>query len=286
MEKCAPSKKFSSGSCFTIESLKKIAETYNGTYNDKIETSIINSNDKKTLLKALTIKMAEQFNCNDQLCWMSTKVVRSIKDDDIKHNTFRPNGPENMKDWLGTSDINNVMRQYESKYPEFKFFGAVPYDFEELPYYEVSQIDFNDLDKSTYKFGLVINLDEHNKPGSHWVALYVNLKDNIIYYFDSFGKKPGKRINTFVRKILTHMYNKKFNENFNVEQFLKKFHSSKDYDVRFNHIQHQFKNTECGVYSMNFIIRLLGGETFDHIINNITNDDDMNNCRKTYFKNN
>ena len=56
-------------------------------------------------------------------------------------------------------------------------------------------------------------------------------------------------------------------------------------DVRFNKIQHQFKNTECGVYSMNFIIRLLNGETFDDIVNNITKDDEMNACRKEYFRN-
>ena len=27
-----------------------------------------------------------------------------------------------------------------------------------------------------------------------------------------------------------------------------------DFDIRYNKIQHQFKNTECGVYSINFII--------------------------------
>jgi DNA polymerase/3'-5' exonuclease PolX len=55
---------------------------------------------------------------------------------------------------------------------------------------------------------------------------------------------------------------------FSVAEFMKKYHNSKDYDVRYNKIQHQFKNSECGVYSMNFIIRLLGGETFDEIVNN------------------
>ena len=72
---------------------------------------------------------------------------------------------------------------------------------------------------------------------------------------------------------------------FDANQFLSKYQNTDDYDVRFNKIQHQFKNTECGVYSINFIIRLLGGETFDDIVNNITNDDKMNACRKTYFKN-
>ena len=58
-----------------------------------------------------------------------------------------------------------------------------------------------------------------------------------------------------------------------------------NYDVRYNKIRHQFKNSECGVYSMNFIIRLLHGESFDNIVENVTKDKDMNTCRQVYFRN-
>ena len=67
---------------------------------------------------------------------------------------------------------------------------------------------------------------------------------------------------------------------------MNKYHKSDEYDVRYNKNQHQFKNTECGVYSMNFIIRLLDNEDFDNIVDNITKDDAMNACRKEYFRNN
>lgn len=281
MNKCAPGKKYSNGSCFTIDSLIKIAKHYNKKHTDKID--IIQ--DKKYLLKELTNRMKNKYNCNDEVCWVDTKLVKSINDEDILYDTFRPNGPKKQYEWLSTTDIEKVMYQYESKYPEFKFLGALPYDFEELPYYGIQNIDFNTLQDSTFKIGAVINLDEHNMPGSHWVALFTDLKKNIVYYFDSFGKKPGKRINIFVRKILNHMYNIKYHTNISMTEFMNKFHSSNDYDVRYNKIQHQFKNSECGVYSMNFIIRLLAGETFDDIVNNITDDITMNNCRKTYFRN-
>jgi len=66
---------------------------------------------------------------------------------------------------------------------------------------------------------------------------------------------------------------------------MKRYHKSEEYDVRYNKLQHQFKNSECGVYSMNFIIRILEGETFDKIVNKITNDDKMNSCRSVYFRN-
>jgi hypothetical protein len=177
------------------------------------------------------------------------------------------------------------MNQYQYKHKDFKFLGAMPSDFDELPIYGTTELQFNELEKYTPKIGAVINLDTHDQSGSHWVAFYANLRTNTIYYFDSFAKKPQRRLNMFIRRLLTYMYNKKNNTSFNVEQFMSRYHKSSEYDVRYNKIQHQFKNSECGVYSMNFIIRLLEGETFDEIVNNITNDDKMNSCRNTYFRN-
>jgi hypothetical protein len=282
INKCAPSKKFTDGSCFTVESLQKIATAYNKKYPDKINVT----NQKRQLLRELKSRMENRFDVKNETQWQSTSIVKSLNDKEIKYNTHRPVGPSDLHEWLSTTDIDSVMKQYQEKYPEFHFFGAVPADFEDVPYYGMNNIDFAEFDnKNKYKLGMVINLDKHDEPGSHWVALYTNLRTNTIYYFDSFAKKPTKLSNKFVRKILTYMYNKKNNSNFNVEQFMKKYHSSKDYDVRYNKIQHQFKNSECGVYSMNFIIRLLHSETFDHIVNNITNDDKMNSCIKVYFKN-
>ena len=90
------------------------------------------------------------------------------------------------------------------------------------------------------------------------------------------------------------MYKKKYNKTLNINKILNNVKSNKkdqdiinlqNFDIRHNKIQHQFKNSECGVYSINFIIRLVGGETFDDITKNITNDDFMNGCRNTYFRN-
>jgi hypothetical protein len=281
MDRCAPSKKFTEGSCFTLEHLKKLAEEYNKQHSDKI---LLNNINKKYLLKELTLKF-KKYGCNDQICWLNSKIVKNIDDRDIKYNTFRPKGPSKQFEWLSTNDIERVMKQYEHKYKNFKFLGAMPSDFDELPIYGTTDLQFNELEKTTPILGAVINLDTHNEPGSHWVAFYANLKTNTIYYFDSFAKKPQRRINMFIRRILEYMYNKTNNSKFNVKEFIHKYHKSNDYDIRHNEIQHQFKNSECGVYSMNFIIRLLDGETFDEIVNNITNDDKMNSNRKIYFNN-
>jgi hypothetical protein len=289
IDKCAPSKKFTEGSCFTYDNLKKIADEYNNNHTDKIQLDKINN--KKDLLRELNNRFQKKYGCDnqEQMCWLTSKLVRGINDPDLKYNTFRPKGPSKQFEWLSTNDIESVMRQYQYKHKDFTFLGAMPSDFDELPIYGTTDLQFDELERTTPKIGAVINLDTHNQSGSHWVGFYANLRTNTIYYFDSFAKKPQKRLNIFIRRLLCYMYNNKhknsLNTKLNVEQFMRRYHKSDDYDVRYNKIQHQFKNSECGVYSMNFIIRLLEGETFDDIVNNITNDDKMNSCRNVYFRN-
>ena len=235
--------------------------------------------------------MMSTYNCkdNDQICWIESNLIKDNTKDDIHliaNETFRPLGPDGKRKWLSTSDIDRVLLQYEIKYPEFKFFGAVPYDFDKLPQLEIYNIDFNNLvKKKQTKIGMVINLDTHDMEGSHWVALYADLLKNQIYFFDSFAQKPGKRLTKTFRKLLNFMYNKTNNTNITLTNYMCDIIKCKQYNIRYNKIQHQFKNSECGVYSINFIIRLLNGETFDEIVNDIMKDDSMNSCRSVYFRN-
>ncbi len=297
-KRCAPNNKFEDGSCYTLESLQKIATAFNA--QDKNKNNKINiSNDKNELLNQLTKKISE---C--QSCWLRTELVKNINDDNINE-TFRPVGPEGKKEWLSTTDINDVVEQYQEKYKDFVFLGAVPYDFMELKMLGIQNINLDKLVKDgKTKIGLVINLDEHNQDGSHWVALFANLKNKEIYFFDSVGDKPGKKIKWFINVLTDYIYNKETKENNSLQvggimkiinkiknkQVKQKYMSILEnklsgIDIRYNQKQHQFKDSECGVYSINFIVRLAGGETFDEITNNITKDDKMNECRETYFRN-
>jgi hypothetical protein len=293
--RCAPSKKFYEGSCFDLNSLIKIANKYNQTHDDKINVN----NNKKTLVKEISEKLSK--SCSDQVCWLRTDLLKSIKDPNIHNDTFRPEGPQKKNEWLSTTHINDVLEQYHNKHDDFLFLGAVPYDFEELSMLGLNNVNFDDFIKNgKHKLGLVINLDEHDQSGSHWVALYADLSKNNIYFFDSVGKKPGTKIKKFINKITNYLYKKKYNENINVGKIMRNIKKNKknsqkyvsllqnklkEFDIKYNNIQHQFKNSECGVYSMNFIIRLIKGETFEEITNNITKDDEINKCRESYFRN-
>ena len=117
--KCAPSKKFSEGSCFTVKSLKKLAISYNEYMGSKSEELIkipnLSDNDlKKYLVEQLTAKITE---CgNDQICWLDLNWVKQTRDTNILKNTFRPLGPQARFKWLSTTNINEIMIQYEEKY--------------------------------------------------------------------------------------------------------------------------------------------------------------------------
>lgn len=295
--KCAPTKKYTDGSCFTIEQLKNIAKSYNERNSEKIDLSL----DKKQLVDVLETKLSDK--CSEQTCWLRLDVIKELENDDIETNTFRPKGPNKKYEWLSTTHINDVIYQYQKKYPEFLFLGAVPLDFEDLPVLGIHNIRFSDLEKQgKKKIGMVINLDEHYKNGSHWVALFTNLDKFEVYYFDSVGKKPLKRTRKFINKITKYLYQKKFGENLPLNEVVnqlndikktKKAFSNKyiknlvdgGIDIRYNNIQHQKENSECGVYSINFIIRSVEGEGFDNIISNINEDDEMNKNRSIYFRN-
>jgi hypothetical protein len=291
--KCAPSKKFTEGTCFSLDSLKKLAHVYNREVGMDSNKLISIKNSKTKMLKELSDRIAE---CGaDQLCWLNVEWIKNIKDNEIHKNTIRPVGPQSRFKWLNTTNINEIMIQYENKYNDFKFLGAVPYDFQSLEQLGIGKMNFDELiDQNIHKIGLVINFDEHWKNGSHWVGLYANLAKDQIYYFDSYGGKPKSKISSFVKKLALWCYTRhhlKIQDGGTIDietesQFMKNEQNKYEekMDIQFNKDRHQFKTSECGIYSVNFILRLLKGETFDQICSKITTDDEVNECRKTYFR--
>ena len=272
-KKCAPGKNYKEGSCFTVDDLYKVVQSYNKNFKDKI----ILKKDKKYLLKELNNKLKNV--CNNQQCWLKLQFMKEINDQNLLKNTFRPDGPDRGTKWLSTTDIDKVMNQYHQEFNDFVFLGAVPLDFEDIGM-GFKNLEFDKLVKDNKnKIGMVINLDTHDKSGSHWVGLYSDLKDKHIYFFDSYGHKPEKEIQNFMNKIKKWM-NNKYRLGNDSEG---KLFDTNNIDIRYNTNRHQYKNSECGVYSMNFIIRLLRGEGFAKIEKSKVIDDEMNKCRKVYF---
>ena len=272
---CAP---FTDGgtTCFTKRALLNILKSWNNYYPDN---KIVYNKDNKSNLWG---KINEKLNnkCNNDYCWTEQEFLNTSKEN-LRKEYFKPHMPEkwqsNFNEWLNTLDINKVMKQYEKKYDDFIFIGAVPMDFDkkinpgECVIDELCNVNVKDLIKQNKtKLGIVFNLDNHDEDGSHWVSFFCKFgnSDTHIYYFDSYGIKETKEIRKLINRIK--------------EQTTKMGNPT---HIHINKIRHQFKNSECGIYSLNFIIRLLNNESFDSITNNITKDDEMQNNRNNYFLN-
>ena len=74
------------------------------------------------------------------------------------------------------------MKQFEKKHNNFEFIGPSPIDFDdhemfgECVWEELCKFDLQQkMRDKKEKIGIIFNLDPHDKPGSHWVAMFVNI---------------------------------------------------------------------------------------------------------------
>lgn len=260
--------------CFELEELKEIAYAYNKFIDNQ---KICKANTNKCVkgitiddihLKTKNILWNEIYDrlkgiCRYEWCWLNFEFIDTIEDEDMKEKiryfTFKPKMTPTRYAWLNTTDINYVLTQYEKSHNDFKFLGTIPAD-----HFAKFDIDVNDFINTTL-IGLVFNLDTYDQPGSHWVALVVDNTDKTIEYFDSTGQRPTKHIRKFIKNLLS----------------LKPF---KKHTFKRNKVEHQKENSECGVYSINFIIEKLKGKSFDDITNTVIPDKKMNKMRNVLFR--
>lgn len=287
---CAPGKYDSKlRTCFTLDQLIALSTAYN-KYVTKIKMDPQNILSKKSaekplpIIKLIVIKpdksylLAELRNrfdniCNgDDLCltkqaFMNEVVSKEYKE--ITENTFRVEGPTDPLEWLSTSHINKLMKQYEIPFKDFEFMGAVPSNCDELNFCSLFNLDFKKLAaKGKTKIGIIFNHDVHGEPGSHWVSMYIDMAKGNIYYCDSTGREPVGRIEQTVKKFMAYCEN-----------------IGKKCTYKQNTNKYQKDSSECGIYSCNFIIRMLTGETFNNIVNKPLKFDEINLCRDAFFSN-
>jgi hypothetical protein len=270
---CSPKNSNNRYTCFSYDSLVKIAKSWNKS-NKKNRINLKENNTTRKLWQTINNKLKKKYS--GEWCWIQEEFVKSLGDREI-NSTFRPHTPrewyDNKNEWLSTLDIENVMKQYEKVYKNFKFIGPVPIDFD----YEYSlgnciidelcKIDIIELQKKKInKIGIVFNLDKHDEDGSHWVSMFVNLNKNRVYYFDSYGENPPKEVDVLANRLVE--------QGLNNNQRIKYIKN----DTRF-----QFKNSECGVYCMYFITQLLKGKTFKSFKKNIIKDDEMMSNRGYFY---
>ena len=55
--------------------------------------------------------------------------------------------------------------------------------------------------KNIRKIGIVFNIDPHDKPGQHWIALFCDLNKEEISFWDSFAVAPPNEITVLMNRL-------------------------------------------------------------------------------------
>jgi hypothetical protein len=273
-QQCSPKTKKKGYSCLTDEAIYKLRDLWNARHPDVT----INTNDPKEIWEKMKSNM--QNVCNKESCWLKQNFVNGELDKELK-NSFAPESPldwkKNPNEWLSSLDIMNVMKQYEDAYKCFDFIGPSPIDYDTHKLYgdcvwdELCHFSLNDeIQNGKMKIGVIFNLDPHNKGGSHWVSLFINVKRKSIYYFDSAGDKIPGQIMKFVITVTKQGQQLKTPIKFAFDQ---------------NHpVEHQYGNTECGIYGIYFIVHMLDDRICGHYLKtHVLKDKYMEKFRKIYF---
>jgi hypothetical protein len=241
-EKCAPKPRGTKKLSYTCYNPSDL-DMLKNSWNQRNPTNKIVSVDPYQTWNDLKAKNAA---CNKESCWLDNNKP-------LYKRTFAPKMPpswkKNINEWLSSDEILEVLTQYETMYPEFEFLGPSPTDYFVKEYgntcvwEELCKFNLKEwIAKGKTKIGVVFNLDPHYKSGSHWVALFINTVTKSIYYFDSTGARIHKYINRF-RKEVQAQAKRDLGEKY-------------AFDTNYQ-VEHQYKNTECGMYVLFFIITML-----------------------------
>lgn len=224
--------------------------------------------------------MTRKMNCKSERCLLEKVNLDNKRKSDILKSYFRPTMPDSWiqdpDNWLDSNNISDVMKQYEEAYSNFKFFGTNPIDFAAPDPYnkdnamknmclqdEICKLNLKDmLSKGKTKLGFIYNLDPSNKGGSHWIASFTDIPAHRTYYFDSYGMKVPPQIAKFMRALT--LQDPKMRLEYNARRF-------------------QYGDSECGIYSIYFLIRMIEGDNFKKFCRRAPTDNDMLELRQWLF---
>jgi len=166
----------------------------------------------------------------------------------------------NPEEWLSSTDIDAVERQYAKVFSDYYYVGTVPIDFGKKAktgtclVSSLCSLDIKGLYNKGYRqIGIVFNTDKSTGPGEHWIALFCDIRPELefprITYFDSYADKPEKEVIQLM---------KRWSETWDSTRI-----HSKPMQVTYNKTRHQYENSECGMYCLYFHLCCLTGTSME-----------------------
>jgi hypothetical protein len=155
----------------------------------------------------------------------------------------------NPEEWLSSVDIDAVEKQFASLFSDYYYVGTVPIDFGKKSETGACIVDslcslnieglFN---KGYRRIGIVFNTDVSTGPGQHWIALYCDIRPELVFprvtFFDSYAERPSKEVINLMKR-------------WKISWDSTKIHS-KPMATTYNKTRHQYENSECGMYCLYF----------------------------------
>ena len=251
---CAPTVKGKTAgpdTCYTPDTLAKIKDSYNKSHPNN---QILATNPQQ-IAQELREKLK---TCKKEDCWLE-----QIKDAKLRKQIdeliFAPDKPaewiKNPNEWLSNFDIESVLKQYEKSHSNFKLLGSSPINYDtkikeeggRCVWEDLCKLSLKDLlEKGKTKLGVSLNLDKYDDPGSHWISMFIDLDNAVIFYYDSAMHPIPKEVNRLRDEV--------------IRQGL-----ALDKPIHFKYLKnkydHQLSDGECGMFSLFFIITFLTGET-------------------------
>jgi len=241
-------------------------------------------------------ELKKRLQCDHEKCLLK-EIDDSAERSKYSADLFAPEHPKewnkNPNEWLSNHDIDKVIAQYETAHKDFKYLGTTPIDYNykysdgncvenRLCRFQLKSL----LENGKKRYGAIFNLDKHDKGGSHWVSFFVKVdtvkKQGWICFFDSASSSRGitdldklvengampREVATLIRTIIKQG-----------EELGYKF------KWQMNRRQHQQGDSECGMYSLYFIIHMLENseKTMNCVQNHKLSDKDVEKYRKIYF---
>jgi hypothetical protein len=278
---CATNIPYYSGklSCYTLADIVTIAKSLNGKLPEERKIRNISTKTKEALWREIEELTRNKCNYN-QLCILHNyyqdlhnKKERIQK---LKKYRFLPVFPETV--FLWTSNIDDCMEQYERKYGDFIFLGASSSDFKPL----VSRDTGASFIERVYnhgkkKIGIIYNLDPSDRPGSHWVGIFIDITPLYrsgqpidINFYNSLGDKPSDDIDAWILAIA---------------QNIGRIIPTKKIIVKINKSHHQpAGNQDCGFYAIHFVVSMLEGIPFEKFVAQDLSPAMLASVKRKYFR--
>ena len=165
----------------------------------------------------------------------------------------RPDAPASWEkdptEWLSSSDIDKIQKEYCMIFPAYKYLGCVPIDFDKQSSLgtclvdSLCSINISEIREEGYnQIGIVFNTDVSTGPGQHWIAVFCDISPELEYprmtYFDSYAHKPEPEIQRLM---------KRWKEQWDALKVHKK-----GMLLSYNKTRHQYQDSECGMYCLYF----------------------------------